>query len=77
MEDTLSEIRTEAPVRKLCHHTNPREDVMTPIKTVELAGGKEEGRERENGGGRTSIRIGWRENEAGVCEDLQAQSLLG
>lgn len=47
MEDTLNEIRTEAPVRKLCHHTNPREDVMTPIKTVELAGGKEGGGKRE------------------------------
>lgn len=47
MEDTLNEIRTAAPVRKLCHHTNPREDVMTPIKTVELAGGKEGGGKRE------------------------------
>lgn len=76
MEDTLNEIRTEAPVRKLCHHTNPREDVMTRIKTVELVGGKKERRKRENGGGHTWIRIGWRENEAGVCEDFEAQSLL-
>lgn len=72
MEDTLNEIRKGALVRKPCY-TNPREDAMTPIKTVGWRVGGE--REREKNGGQrggggggadTWIGIGWREKETGI-----------
>lgn len=72
MEDTLNEIRKEALVWKPCY-TNPREDAMTPIKTVgwRVGGGGEREKNggwqgRGGGGADTWIGIGWREKETGI-----------